>query len=169
MSIVRRLAALAIFAALVGTAAAGDLKTSEPRAISLAVQDRGGRDHGVGEISGRLKLLHFWASWCGSCRTEFPAIDAFQRDLRDKGVTVAAVSLDRYGWSAIDKTVDALGIREVTLYHDRDRAAAQSAGVVGLPTTLVVDEQGREIARIIGAGDWEDPAFRARIEAMIGK
>lgn len=169
MSIARRLAALALFAALVEPAAAGDLKTVEPHALSIAVQDREGRDYGVDAIPGRLRLLHFWASWCGSCRTEFPAIDAFQRDLRDKGVTVAAVSLDRYGWSAIDKTVDALGIREVTLYHDRDRAAAQSAGVVGLPTTLVVDEQGREIARVIGAGAWEDPAFRARIEAMIAK
>ena len=169
MNVTRRLAALAIFAALVGPAAAGDLKTSEPRAVSIAVQDREGRDHGVGEISGRLKLLHFWASWCGSCRTEFPAIDAFQRDLRDKGVTVAAVSLDRYGWSAIDKTVDTLGIHEVTLFHDRDRAAAQSAGVVGLPTTLVVDAEGREIARVIGAGAWDDPDFRAKIEAMIAK
>lgn len=157
------------FAAFVGPAVAGDLKATEPRAISLAVQDRNGRDHGLGEISGRLKLLHFWASWCGSCRTEFPAIDAFQRDMRDRGVTVAAVSLDRYGWSAIDKTIDTLGIREVSLYHDRDRAAAQAVGVVGLPTTLVVDAEGREIARVIGAGAWEDPAFRAKIEAMMGK
>lgn len=169
MSIARLLSGLAVLGALVGPAGAGDLKSVEPRAISLAVQDREGRDHGVGEISGRLKILHFWASWCGSCRTEFPAIDAFQRDLRDKGVTVAAVSLDRYGWTAIDKTVDTLGIHEVTLFHDRDRAAAQAVGVVGLPTTLIVDGEGREIARVIGSGDWDDPTFRTKIEAMIAK
>ncbi len=165
----RLVSALALVSCLVGPASAGDVVPVEPRQLTIAVQDRDGRDHGITEISGRLTLVHFWASWCGSCRTEFPAIDAFQHDLRDKGVTVAAVSLDRYGWSAIDKTVTGLGIHEVSLYHDRDRAAAQAAGIIGLPTTLVVDGRGREIARITGPGDWDAPDFRAKIEGFVGK
>lgn len=163
------LSALALITSLAGAASAGDVVPVEPRPLAITVQDREGRDHGIGEISGRLTLVHFWASWCGSCRTEFPAIDAFQHDLRDKGVMVAAVSLDRYGWSAIDKTVTGLGIHEVALYHDRDRAAAQAAGIIGLPTTLVVDGLGREVARVTGPGDWAAPDFRAKIEAYAGK
>ena len=122
---------------------AAELIESAPRPLAFAVQDRDGRDLGPTAIGGRLKLVHFWASWCVSCRTEFPAIDALQRDLREKGITVAAVSLDRYGWWSIDKTVGELGIRDVTLLHDRDREAAMASGVVGLPTTLVVDAEGQ--------------------------
>lgn len=164
--------ALALLSALtIATpAGAGELVPVAPsRAVDIAVQDRDGRDHGVPEISGKLTLLHFWASWCGSCRVEFPAIDALQRDLRARGVTVAAVSLDRLGWPAIDKTVDGLGIHEVALYHDRDREAAHKAGVVGLPTTLILDGSGREIARITGAGDWSDPALRAQLQDLMAK
>ena len=165
----RPAAALLALMLLTPPALAGDLVAVAPHAVTLAVQDRDGRDHGVAEISGKLTLVHFWASWCGSCRVEFPAIDALQRDLRGAGVKVAAVSLDRLGWPAIDKTVETLGVREVTLYHDRDREAARAAGVVGLPTTLVLDASGREIARITGAGDWSDPAFRARLEELLVK
>ena len=166
-----RLAPLAGLLALlaIGPAVAGDLVAVAPQLVSATVQDRDGRDVAIGRSGGRLTLLHFWASWCGSCRTEFPAIDALQRDLRAEGVEVAAVSLDRLGWPAIDRTVESLGIREVSLFHDRDRAAARAAGVVGLPTTLVIDADGREVARIIGAGDWDDPAFRARLKATVAR
>lgn len=164
-------AALALAAALVAAAAAlparaGDLVAVEPRPVAVTVQDRSGRDLSLADVRGELTLLHFWASWCGSCRTEFPAIDALQRDLRDRGVRVVAVSLDRLGWPAIDKTVESLGIRDVGLYHDVDRRTSQALGVAGLPTTVVVDRDGREVARIIGAGAWEDPALRARLEAL---
>lgn len=160
---------LLLAAPLAVPARAGDLVAMEPKPVAIAVQDRDGKDLGLAEISGKLTLVHFWASWCGSCRVEFPAIDAFQRDLRDSGVKVAAVSLDRLGWPAIDKTVSDLGVHEVAVFHDRNRDAARAAGVVGLPTTLVVDEKGREIARVTGAGDWSDPDFRARIRALMGK
>lgn len=164
--------ALAALALLLGLssltpAAAGDLVAVTPHPITLTVQDRDGHDLGLTEVSGRLTLVHFWASWCGSCRTEFPAIDAFQRELAGEGVKVAAVSLDRMGWPAIDRTVTTLGIRDVAVFHDADRRAARDLGIAGLPTTLVVDAEGREVARIVGAGAWEDPSFRERLKAAV--
>lgn len=166
-----KLALAALLALGLSTAApalAGDLVAVTPHPIALTVQDRDGHDRDFAAVSGRLTLVHFWASWCGSCRTEFPAIDAFQRDLAGKGVKVAAVSLDRMGWPVIDRTVETLGIRDVALFHDGDRKAARDLGVVGLPTTLVVDENGREVARVVGAGAWDDPAFRDRVMAATG-
>ena len=150
-------------------AVAADLVESAPKPVAVTVQDRDGRDLEPAKLGAKLTLVHFWASWCASCRTEFPAIDALQRDLRGEGVRVAAVSLDRLGWPMIDRTTDALGVREVLVLHDRNREAAQALAVPGLPTTVVLDGQGREIARLIGAGDWADEGLRARLRALAGK
>lgn len=160
-------ALLALGLSAAAPAQAGDLVAVAPHPITLTVQNRDGHELGLAEVSGRLTLLHFWASWCGSCRTEFPAIDAFQRDLAGEGVKVAAVSLDRMGWPVIDRTVTTLGIRDVAVFHDADRRAARELGIAGLPTTLVVDAEGREVARIVGSGDWGDPAFRERLKAAV--
>lgn len=157
---------------LLGTASpslAADLVESAPKPVDIAVQDREGRDLRPADLGGKLTLVHFWASWCGSCRVEFPAIDALQRDLAGDGVRVAAVSLDRLGWPAIDRTVETLGIREVTLLHDRNRAAAAALAVPGLPTTVVLDGEGREVARLVGAGDWFDEDLRAKLRALAAK
>lgn len=148
---------------------AADLVESAPKPVTITVQDRDGRDLQPTALGGRLTLVHFWASWCGTCRTEFPAIDALQRDMRGEGVQVAAVSLDRLGWPIIDRTTGALGVHEVTVLHDRNRDAAQALALPGLPTTVVLDAQGREVARIVGAGAWDDESVRAKLRALAGK
>lgn len=164
--ITRRLLLAAPLALIADAARAGDLILGAPRPVDFAVAARDGRAVRAGDFAARLTLVHFWASWCGSCRTEFPALDAFQRDMRDAGIVVAAVSLDRLGWDAIDRTVEKLAIRDVALYHDPDRAASRALGVVGLPTTVLLDAERREIGRITGSGAWEDPAFRARLKGL---
>ena len=150
-------------------AVAADLVESAPKAVAITVQDRDGRDLDPSRLGEKLTLVHFWASWCGTCRVEFPSIDALQRDMRGEGVRVAAVSLDRLGWPAIDHITAALEIREVTLLHDRNRRAAADLAVPGLPTTVVLDARGREVARLVGAGDWDDEDLRAKLRALAGK
>ena len=164
-----RVALFALSLMMAAPAFAADLVETAPKPVSITVQDREGRDLSPAGLGGKLTLVHFWASWCGTCRVEFPSIDALQRDMRDEGVRVAAVSLDRLGWPAIDRTTGALEIREVTVLHDRNREAAAALAVPGLPTTVVLDAEGREVARIVGAGDWDDEGLRARLRALAGK
>ena len=65
----------------------------------------------------------------------------------------------------IDKTVEKLDLRHVAIYHDRNREAAQALGIDALPTTLLVDEGGREVARMKGSGEWDSETLRAAIRA----
>ncbi len=160
---------LALALLVASPAVAADLVVSAPKPVTITVQDREGRDLAPTSLGGKLTLVHFWATWCGTCRVEFPAIDALQREMRGDGVQVAAVSLDRLGWPAIDRTIQALEIREVTLLHDRNREAALKLAVPGLPTTVVLDGEGREIGRIVGAGDWQDEALRDKLRELAGK
>lgn len=165
---ISRRALLAGGLALLATPArAGDLVAVEPHAVSFAFQDREGRDVAANAFAGKPVLVHFWASWCGSCRVEFPELDAFRRDIAAHGIDVAAVSLDRLGWPAIDATTTALGIRDLAIFHDRNRDAARALGIVGLPTTLLVDAKSREIGRIVGSGAWGEAAFRDRLVALL--
>ncbi|NVO16397.1 MAG: TlpA family protein disulfide reductase [Rhodoplanes sp.] len=149
-----------------GPGHAADLLLVDPKPVAVTVQDRDGHEHASSDWSDDLVLVHFWASWCGSCRTEFPAIETLQREMRRDGVKVAAVSIDRMGWPVIDRTLSALEIRDVAVFHDRDRQAARRLDIVGLPTTVVLDGRGREVARVIGTGNWNDPALRDRLRSL---
>ncbi len=150
----------------VSPAGAGEFVARPPRPIALVVQDRAGKDLDLKQLAGKITLVHFWASWCLSCREEFPALDALQRDMGGEGLKILAISLDRIGWPKIDRTIEKTGVRDLAVFHDRNRDAATALGVVGLPTTLLVDAQGREVARMEGPGAWGDAALRARIRAV---
>lgn len=150
---------------LAGPACAADFQKVEARAISVSVQDREGREARFEAVKGKVTLLHFWASWCASCREEFPALDRLQQDMKGEGLRVITVSLDRMGWPVIDRTVEKLDLRHVAIYHDRNREASQALNIEALPTTLLVDADGREIARMKGSGDWDSAALRETIRA----
>jgi thiol-disulfide isomerase/thioredoxin len=163
----RRALAALLLAALCGVAQAGDLILRTLEAPIIAPRDRDGRERRIADLGGKLTLAHFWATWCGTCRTEFPALDALQAQMRGEGVQVAAIALDRLGWPAIDRLTRDLGVHEVTLLHDLNREATAAMGVVGLPTTVILDARGREVGRILGEGAWSDPALRERLRALI--
>lgn len=145
------------------SAFAANLVPSTPKQIEFVVRDRNRGAHGAWEFRARLTVLHFWASWCLPCRDELPALAALQSDLGKDGVRVVAVSVDRLGWDVIDRTTEKLGVRELELYHDQDREAAIALGIEVLPTTVIVDAQGRDVARMRGQGDWADQAIRREL------
>lgn len=163
----RRLA-LALFVLVAGLSAeAGTLVLREGGAPTVAYQNREGEDRRPADLGGKLTLVHLWASWCGTCRTEFPALQTLQEDMRAEGLRVAAISIDRLGWPAIDRTTESLGIRTLAVFHDRNRDFAQALGVTGLPTTVVLDSAGREIGRIVGAGDWASAELRTELRRLM--
>jgi thiol-disulfide isomerase/thioredoxin len=124
------------------------------------------------DVSARregITLVHIWATWCGPCRTEFPGLNAMQANYRDRGLKVLAVSIDRIGFAAVDAQDFARAATDLSIFHDPDRAATRALGVVGLPTTIVLDRNGQEIARHFGAADWMSADTRAKIEGWLAR
>jgi thiol-disulfide isomerase/thioredoxin len=150
-------------------AAAGVWRDSAPTPVAFSVRDREGRMHDVASFAGRSTLAHFWATWCVGCREEFAALERLQSDLRGSGLRVAAISIDRLGWPVIDRTVADLDLKQVELYHDLNREAAQAMAIDRLPTTLVLDRSGRELARILGAIDWSAVDTRQRLAKLLAQ
>ena len=161
---IRAMLAIAL-AFLAGTAVGSEFRASAPAPMLFAVSDRDGRAHRDAEFRARITLVHFWATWCLPCRDELPALKSLQEDMQGEGVRVVAISIDRLGWPAIDRTLDALDVRALTVFHDMDRQAAKALQVDALPTTILMDAEGREVARMRGQGDWRDAATRRAIVA----
>lgn len=163
-----RIALLALLLLVGGAGGAAEFAPSQPTPIEFVVRDREGGVHASAELRARVTLVHFWATWCLPCRTELPALKSLNDDMRSEGVRVAAISVDRLGWGAIDRTIRDIAVAGLPIYHDVDRAAAQALKVDVLPMTILMDSEGREIARLRGQGDWGDIALRRAIRAYAG-
>ena len=121
----------------------------------------------LADFAGKVVLLNFWATWCPPCRAEMPSIDALAGDMEGDDFAVVTMSTDRGGAEVAAQFFDDIRIRNLEVYHDRSRDMGRQAGVLGLPVTLILDRQGREIARMMGDADWNSPEARALIRRLI--
>ncbi len=132
-----------------------------------AFVDGSGRQIDLGSFAGKVVVLDFWATWCPPCRAEFPSLDRLQQQLGGQGLVVVPVSMDRKGLPAVEKFYEELKVRNLGKYLDEDGEAAQSIGIRGLPTTLVIDPQGREIARVEGPAEWDGSAITDVLRSVL--
>lgn len=129
--------------------------------------DEQGRTLSLKDFRGKTLLLNIWATWCGPCRREMPTLDRLQARLGGERFQVVALSIDRGGPSAIQKFYAETGVRDLALYVDTTGRAGSSLGLVGLPGTLLIDPEGREVGRLIGPAEWDSPEMIAFLEAQI--
>lgn len=136
-----------------------------PRALpDIAFEDAEGRKRTLSQFSGKVVLLNVWATWCAPCREEMPALDRVQQKLGGPGFEVLALSIDAGGIGAVKRFYDEIGVRSLALYVDPTMRATAALGAMGVPTTLLIDRQGREIGRHTGPAQWDDPRIVRKIE-----
>lgn len=107
---------------------------------------------------GRTVLLNIWATWCGPCREEMPTLDRLQALLGGPQFEVLALSIDAGGMAAVKPFFDKTGIRHLRPYIDGFRETGAIVGT-GVPLTLLINPQGREVGRKLGEARWDDPAI----------
>jgi len=132
----------------------------------LNMRDGDDKPVGMESLRGRPVLLNLWASWCAPCVAELPALDRMKPLLARNGLAVVALALDRGGAATSRATFARLGIQSLEIRTGDPRALTESLGARVLPITLLIDRQGNEIGRVIGAADWEG-AGAARLLAAL--
>lgn len=129
-----------------------------PVVSDFGFTDAEGRRLGLAGFRGRTVLLNIWATWCAPCREEMPALDRLQAELGGPAFEVVALSIDRGGADAVRAFYEKVGIANLAVYIDRPNASGRALRVVGIPTTLLMDRDGREIGRAVGPVEWDGPA-----------
>ena len=141
----------------------------QPRVLpTLRFADEKGHAMTLQDFRGKVVLLNLWATWCPPCREEMPTLDRLQARLGGPGFEVVAVSIDRDGLPAVQEFYLQTGIKQLRVYLDKSGEASANLGVVGLPTTLLIDRESREIGRKIGPAEWDSPEAVTLIQGYLG-
>lgn len=129
--------------------------------------DAEGRERTLADWKGKVVLLNLWATWCAPCRKEMPALDRLQASLGSEKFEVVAVSVDRTGIEGAKKFLDQVNVRNLKLLADPKARMATTLQAAGLPATLLIDKDGKEIGRLLGDAEWDSPEAVALIRSAI--
>ncbi|MBX3492958.1 MAG: TlpA family protein disulfide reductase [Parvibaculum sp.] len=119
------------------------------------------------DFRGRLVLLNLWATWCGPCREEMPALDRLQAALGSAQFEVVALSVDSKGHALARAFFAEHGLDNLAFYIDPTARANVTLKAFGLPTTLLISPDGREIGRLVGPAEWDGDDAKRLIEAAL--
>lgn len=152
--------------------AAGEMsrfeRTTPPKPLAdVTFQDANEKPLRLADFRGRALLINFWATWCVPCVKEMPSLDRLQAMFPQDKFVILPLSIDGSTKPKVapfykDKKLANLGI-----YFDPGRKAMQGLGVTLLPTSILVDPQGRELGRLEGDADWDLPEGVALVKAAI--
>ena len=112
---------------------------------------------------GEVVLLNFWATWCAPCVEEMPSLERLSIDLKGQGLRVVAASMDVKGAEQVKPFLEKHGLSEMTVLLDRRTKLGQAFGIQGLPTTYLIDRQGRVVGSYQGSAEWDSEAAKALI------
>lgn len=128
--------------------------------------DPDGGEHRLADYQGKVVLLNFWATWCAPCREEMPALDALQKELGGDDFQVVTIATGRNAPDKIDRFFEETAVTNLPVLLDPKQQLARDMGVVGLPVTVLIDREGREVARLLGDAEWNSDAAKQVIRQL---
>ena len=145
-------------------------KVEKPfNAPGFTLKNMDGKTHSLSEFKGKVVMLNFWATWCPPCRREIPSMEAVYQQLKNSDFVVLAVN----EWESEDMVFAYLGQLAVMpsfpILFDSTGKVAEQYKVKGVPTTVIIDRQGRVAYRAVGGRDYEHPEVFSLIHALLKK
>ena len=122
-------------------------KNSEDLAVSLQ------------DFKNNLILVNFWATWCAPCREEMPSLDILQSIKKIDNLIIIPINVGKENLDKAEKFFEDLEIKNLKLYYGESVKLANEFSLIGLPTTILINKNGEEFARILGSVDFEDKKF----------
>jgi thiol-disulfide isomerase/thioredoxin len=140
----------------------------EPKPLpDVAFTDGEGKPLKLSDWKGRVVLINLWATWCAPCRKEMPDLAALQKELGSDQFEVVAISVDRKGAEASSAFLKETGAGNLKLYVEPTTKIVGELQSAGLPATILIDRQGREVGRLLGPAHWAAPEAIALVKAAL--
>jgi thiol-disulfide isomerase/thioredoxin len=138
-------------------------------AAAISFIDDAGKTRALSDWAGRTVLLNLWATWCTPCKREMPALDRLQAALGGADFEVVAVNLDLGGPDKGKGFYEEIGLENLAYYHDPESRIFRAVNALGMPTTMLIDQNGCEVARMAGPAEWaSEDAMRLVQATMAG-
>lgn len=142
------------------------VKPARP-APDFTLEDLDGKPHRLSDYRGKVVLVNFWATWCPPCRAEMPSIEKLVLSLKNK--PFAALALDQ--GESLNQVFAFMGQLDPAptfpVLLDGKSAAAHAFGVMGIPTSYLIDPHGNIVRQAVGGRDFDTPAMRQLIESLM--
>ena len=130
--------------------------------------DNDEKKRSLADYKGRGVVLNFWATWCAPCVREMPQLDRLNALLKGSGIEVLTVSEDRKGLPIARKFFEVNKLRDLEILADPKGKLLRALNGRGLPTTVIIDRQGREVGRVAGVAEWDAPETVGFLKNCLG-
>jgi thiol-disulfide isomerase/thioredoxin len=138
-------------------------------APDFTLNDMDGEPHRLADYRGKVVLINFWATWCPPCRKEMPSLERLYQHFKDQPFMVLAVNQ----WETDDHVFSYMGelnvFPEFPILFDPESKISGEYGVLGLPTSVIVDQQGRIRYRAVGGREFDHPEIMKLISTLLDK
>ena len=141
--------------------------TEKDQAPEFSMKTLDGKEISLADYKGKYILMNFWATWCGPCKIEMPSLEILYKKFKSRNFEVLAVSNDIFGAKVVKPFVKAHNM-SFTVSLDQDLKVSTRYGVVGLPTTFLIDPKGTIIGVLNGAENWAHAETLAYFEDLLG-
>ena len=121
--------------------------------------DKNDKKINIKEFNGNLLLLNFWATWCEPCKEEMPSLDRLQENQNLSNLKIFAINISQESKKKVDSFFEDLNIENFDPYFDAPTTLAKTFSLRGIPTSILIDKDGKEFARIIGSINFNDNIF----------
>lgn len=139
-----------------------------PEAAPVSFFDASGKELSLNDFRGRYVLVNVWATWCGPCINELPSLVRLQEELPQDRITVLPLDLERHEAQKAQEFLQRHNLENLPLYIDRNFTTVRAFSANELPLTVLIDAEGREVARAAGEQKWDHPDVVAYLKAVSG-
>ena len=138
---------------------ANELIIYEKQGFSSKFQDINSKELDLKNFEGKLILVNLWATWCEPCKEEMPSLDRLQKKFDKEIFQILPISLDRGPKKNSVNFFKEYNIEELDIYFDDKNNIPREARAAGLPHSIFINQNGNEIAKLIGPAEWDSEYF----------
>ena len=135
------------------------IKKEQKKYEDLSFLDVDKKQVNLDDYRGKLVLLNFWASWCAPCKEEMPSLDLLQSNKNLNNLQIFPINVGQDNEKKAKDFFEELDIKTLNIYFDTTITLAKKFQLRGIPTTILINKDGYEFARIIGSIDFENQKF----------